>query len=366
MTRKTIGWILSALLLAFFAATGTIRAQVTGGTFTGEVRDASGKVVPDVKITIKNTATGVETTMTTTGEGVYSASGLIAGSYLITAEKDNFNREVLGPVALDVAQTVRADLALTVGSVTQTVEVKASAEQLLQTETGEISQVIGSAEITQIPLNGRNVIGLVLLSAGVTPGAPGESGAGSASFEANGQRDKNNLFLIDGNDNSLWGDGPIAYFHAARCGAGVLGGDEYHTPPSMVTQQAPWSISRSRAGRTTGTVRLLTSFAIAPSTTPISSRSFLISPRTLSSKNQFGGSGRRPIQRNKTFLFADYEGTRAITSNPSVTTVPTAAERTGNFTAPGLLPIYDPTSNLGPFGPGVLRSQFSYMGVLQT
>src|ERR1700693_1178168 len=102
-------------------------AQISGGAFRGEIRDESTAIVPQAKVTIRSIETGVEVVSESNGDGLYITPNLIPGSYLLSAAKPGFKAEVFGPVALQVNQTVRVDFGLTVGSLTESVEVHATA-----------------------------------------------------------------------------------------------------------------------------------------------------------------------------------------------------------------------------------------------
>jgi hypothetical protein len=139
----------------------------------------------------------MQTIAESNGEGLYISPSLIPGSYLLTVARTGFKTEVFGPVLLEVNQIVRVDFALEVGNVTESIQVEAAPEQLLSAESAEISQVVGGKQVAEIPLNGRGWQQLIALSAGVNPGAPGESGSPN-SVNVNGQRTKGNLFMVDG------------------------------------------------------------------------------------------------------------------------------------------------------------------------
>src|SRR5665213_1381828 len=132
------------LLLTVSLVAAPARSQISGGAFRGEIRDESHAVMPQTKITIRSNETGLEVVAESNGDGLYLTPNLTPGSYLLTATKPGFKAELFGPVTLQVNQTVRVDFALVVGSVTDSVEVHATALQLLSTESAEISQVIGS------------------------------------------------------------------------------------------------------------------------------------------------------------------------------------------------------------------------------
>ena len=125
--------VLPILVLAGLLA-GTAAAQISGGVFRGEVRDATKALVPHAKILIHSNDTGVEFSAESNGEGLYLSPTLIPGSYLLTAAKPGFKSEDFGPVILEVNQTVRVDFGLSVGPVTESVRVEAGGTQLLSTE----------------------------------------------------------------------------------------------------------------------------------------------------------------------------------------------------------------------------------------
>ena len=157
-------------LLIGFLAPVTMIAQISGGVFRGEVRDASDAVVRHAKILIRSVESGEEVIAESNGEGIYSAPTLVPGSYTLTATKDGFKETVFGPVTLQVDQIVRIDFLLVVGASSDSIQVEASGEQLLSTESADVSQVIVSKEVSEIPLNGRQWQQLITLSAGVNPG----------------------------------------------------------------------------------------------------------------------------------------------------------------------------------------------------
>src|SRR5580704_1713189 len=130
------------LLLAVSWIAVPALAQISGGAFRGEIHDESNAVMPHVKVTIRSNETGLEVIAESNGDGLYITPNLTPGSYLLSATKPGFKAEVFGPVALEVNQTVRVDFALALGSVTDSIEVHATAMQLLSTESAEVSQVI--------------------------------------------------------------------------------------------------------------------------------------------------------------------------------------------------------------------------------
>jgi hypothetical protein len=185
------------LFVVSVLATSAALAQTSGGIFRGEVRDTSSAVVPQARIIIRSNESGMEAVAESNGEGLYITPTLIPGSYLLSTTKEGFKTELFGPVALPVNQVVRVDFRLEVGGANESVQVEAAGTQLLAAESAEVSQVITSKQVSEIPLNGRQWQQLINLSAGVNPGAPGESGSPNP-VNVNGQRTKANLFLVDG------------------------------------------------------------------------------------------------------------------------------------------------------------------------
>jgi len=361
---KTLKGRLGRLVVIFAGATA-LHAQVGGGTFTGEVRDTSGAVVPAANISITSVATGVVTTYKTSNEGVYFSPALIPGNYTISAEKEGFKKQIFGPVRVDVAQTVRVDLVLMVGALNQTMEVKATGAQVLQTESGDISQVIGSQAISQLPLNGRSYLQLAYSNSSVTPPSPGATGSEN-SFHVQGQRAPGNLFIVDGVSTT----------------PSVPGRGNSLTVPLEAVQEFSLQMNSYSAeyGNVIGGVFNVqmksgtnnwhgSAFEFLRND-KFDARNFFSNklnlPKNTLRYNQFGGSVGGPIKRDKSFFFADYEGTRTRTGAPILTSVPTGAMRGGDFSnyrdaAGAVIPIFDPTSDVSGAGPGApaLRSQYS-------
>ena len=330
-------------------------AQISGGAFRGEIHDESNAVMPHVKVTIRSNETGLEVVAESNGEGLYITPNLTPGSYLLSATKPGFKAEVFGPVALQVNQTVRVDFALAVGSVTDSVEVHATAMQLLSTESAEISQVINSKQVSEIPLNGRQWQQLIALSAGVNPGAPGESGSPNP-VNVNGQRNKANLFMVDGisTTSSAQGRGdnfniPLEAVREFSVQAGGYSAEFGNVAGGVINLE-----SKSGTDNWHGSLfeffrndRMDAANFFANSTSQ---------PKNPLRYNQFGGSVGGPIRHQKTFVFGDYQGTIARNASPMVTSVPLDEQRLGDFSslrangAP--VPIYD------PFGASLARTPF--------
>ena len=344
------------LCFAGFLIAGAALAQVSGGAFRGEVRDASNAIVPQTQIQIRSNDTGLEVAAESNGEGLYVTPTLIPGSYVLSAIRDGFKTEVFGPVTLQVNQTVRVDFKLDVGAASESIRVEASATQLLATESAEVSQVIASKQVSEIPLNGRQWQQLIALSAGVNPGAPSESGSPNP-VNVNGQRTKANLYLVDGVSTTSSAAGrsndfniPLEAVREFSVQSGSYSAEYGNVAGGVINLQ-------SKNGTNSFHGSLFEFFR----NDKLDAANFFSNatgqPKNPLRYNQFGGSAGGPIRRDKTFFFADYQGTIAHNGTPMVTSLPVGDQRGGDFSglrnAQGaMVPIYD------PFGSSVVRAPF--------
>src|SRR5215510_6944023 len=342
-TRRLPFILLSALLCVCPA---TLLAQQETATITGEVRDASGALVPKAAITITNVETNVSLNSETNEQGVYTISSLKPGHYSITVEKGGFKKTVRSGITLQVNQTVRIDLSLQVGELTNTVEV-AEATALLETETSSRGSVIDQKKIVDLPLNGRDYNQLALLSPGVLPTTPRLASVNfKGALNVNGNRTFNNVFLLDGVDN-------ISYSNSFRGENVQLVQPSIEALQEFKIQTNAYSaeFGRSSGAVVNATIKSGTNnihgalyeflrnekldannfFTKALSTTPNP-------PRPVRKRNQFGAAVGGPLIKNRTFWFGDYEGLREREGVPRVRIVPSPAEKAGLFT----VPVFDP------------------------
>ncbi len=349
--RQTTGVPQFFLIAFLFLAPVGVRAQNPGGVFRGEVRDASNAVITQAKVVVRSSEQGPAVLLQSNGDGLYTTPTLVPGVYYLTASKDGFKEVEFGPVALEVSQIVRVDFLLPVGVSTESIQVEASGEQLLSPESAEVSQVIVSEEVSQIPLNGRQWQQLITLSPGVVPGAPGESGSPNP-VNVDGQRSKANLYLVDGisTTSSAQGRGdsfniPLEAVREFSVEAGAYSAEFADVAGGVINLQSKsgsnyWHASAFEFLRN-DTMDAANFFSNATG-----------QPKNPLRYNQFGGSVGGPIRRDRTFIFADYQGTLTHSGTPMITSVPTGAERQGDFS--GLtVPIYN------PFGASLARTPFA-------
>ena len=217
-TYSVLSRTLACGLFLLFAAIST-SAQFTAG-IQGTVTDPTGGLVPDVQITLTNTATGQAQTTTASNEGFYRITGLSPGSYTLIAEKAGFKKQIFENIAISAEGTQGFDIALATGEVAETVTITDTPTQALETENGNVSRALTTREIQQLPQVGRDPYELLRLTPGVfgdgargsgggavnLPNTTGPGGSNNSIFQtenqvqisANGQRLSSNNFQIDG------------------------------------------------------------------------------------------------------------------------------------------------------------------------
>lgn len=194
--RRSVVALLIVLLLATLA--GVARAQRFDGTLRGDVIDESGAVVPDTKITLTNQDTGVSQVTTTTSAGSYVFPNLLAGTYTLSAEKDGFQKYQRQGIQINSNQTIDANIRLSIGATTTTVEVSAGAD-LVQTSNSTLTNTFDARLVADLPNNGGTPLQLALFAPGITSNSAGVQGDGGS---VGGVRPRANGFTIDGADDN--------------------------------------------------------------------------------------------------------------------------------------------------------------------
>jgi hypothetical protein len=308
-------------------------AQKDTGSIVGTVKDPSGALVTNAKVTVTDVERDTQFVTHTTESGEFVASPLKIGRYTVAIEHSGFKRAVSVPVNLDVQQRIALNFTLSVGQATQSVEVTGAAP-LLETETSELGQVVSSQRAETLPLNGRNYAQLALLGVGVAPAEPGSRVSSSYGFSANGARSLQNNFLLDGVDNN------------ANLGD-VLNETAYVIQPS-VDAIAEFKVQTNSYSAEFGRGNGAIMNAILKSGTnnlhgdiyeflrndKLDARNaFDQFGRQPYKQNQFGFTLGGPIIKNRTFFFGDYEGLRIRQASPALAIIPTPAMIAGDFSS---------------------------------
>jgi hypothetical protein len=194
-------WALPLCVLLVALAAPAAFAQQTFGNIRGIVKDQTGAVVPNAKVTLTDPKTSTSQTTTTSGEGEFQFNNLLVGDYQVRIEAQGFNNLVLNDVRVVLNQTTDIPAALTAGIQGETVEVSAGGLELVQTTTTNLSKSFGERQAVELPQTtlGGGVYNLALLSANVSSGGGVGVGTGGS---IGGQRARNNNFVVDGIDNN--------------------------------------------------------------------------------------------------------------------------------------------------------------------
>lgn len=337
-------------LIVLLAGVSQLRAQTDSATLNGTVTDSTGAAIPGATVTITNKDTSANRVVVTNGTGNYTIPSLAPGNYLLSVTKAGFESFKEAGVILQVDQIATIDAALKVGSAAQTVEVSASTS-FLDTSDASLGTVIPKQQVTDLPLNGRQFSQLLQLAPGTVPidnsqnaGKAPNFGSGAASPGVDGQTNRSNLFFLDG----IIASNP--FFGGFSFSPSIDAIQEFkaqsHTDQAefgQATGAVVSVVSRSGSNTIHGAVyEFLRNDAF-------DAQNAFDTSKLGYHQNQYGASFGGPILKDKLFYYANYEGGRqSISPSSNFSTVPTTAERGGNFS--GLLPgnvsnvIYDPST----------------------
>jgi hypothetical protein len=312
-------------------------AQFDSAEVLGTVRDKTGAIVPKAAVTLLNVETGIAAKTVADENGNYDFSNVKIGRYKVTAEATGFSKEAASDVVVEVGARQRVDFALTVGAVTETVEVSGAAAAL-ETDSSEHGQVITGAAIVELPLNGRNYADLALLAANVvkSPIAVSFSPSGTpreGSFNVNGMRSTYNNFLLDGLDNNAYGTSNQSYSSQV-----VQASPDAVAEFKVITSN--YSAEYGRVGGAilnavmrSGTNQFHGTAYEFIRNTALNATGFLFSPavfvKPTLQRNQFGATIGGPLIKNKVFFFADYEGYRQLQRYLNFDSLPNTNDRLG-------------------------------------
>jgi hypothetical protein len=302
-----------ALLLSLCPANAFAQGSATSSV-TGHVTDSTGAVVPGAIVHITNTATSAERTATTNNSGEYSITNLPPANYRVRIEKSGFKTSTIASLDLLVDQTADGSVTLSVGSTTETVEVT-TAPPALQTTEATVGQVIDQKQVNDLPLNGRNVLQLATLAAGVSPaqtgntGTPGSYGTRNLFITVDGGRASSTNYVLDGtyvrsirfNNLSLQPSiDTIQEFNLLRSTYST----EYGQGDAVVSM-----VTKSGTNSLHGTAYIFTRDAIFDARNWAATYTSTPKKPTYH-RQQFGGTLGLPLWKDHAFLFGGYEGLR--------------------------------------------------------
>ncbi len=312
----------STRLLTFLLAASGLLAQQTA-TLSGTVHDATGSVVAAVSVRLINEQTGEKFVGITQSSGVYTIPLVKPGSYELNAEADGFKQYKQTGLRLETGATARADLTLEIGALAESITVEAAAP-LLNTDNSSVGSVVRNNTIANMPLVNRRAAQLARLNGFVV-----QNGNGS-SFAMAGGRGDNAAWTIDGVNaqNMLLGVATLQY-----------------DPPVEALEEFSVEISNYKAelGRSGGGYVQMTTKSGTNQfhgsayeflrNDRLDARNFFSASKPVLRYNQFGASLGGAIKKDRTFFFANYEGIRNNLQSTVLASVPSPAERRGDFSA---------------------------------
>ena len=344
MTKSKI-WLFCACISMTAICEFTAGQETTSAGIVGQVLDASRAAVPDALVTVMNVGTTASRAAKTDAEGAFSIPNLAPAQYQIRIAKEGFQSAVTEPFDLRIGEIARRTIELRVGSISESVVIEARSP-LLETENGTLSQVIDTKQITELPLNGRNLVQLAALAAGVSPRqtlqrSVSQYGDRNEFVQVDGGRDASTNYVIDGvyarslRFNNLAFQpsvDTISEFNVLRNSFSA----EYGQGQSVIT-----AVTKS------GTNALHGSAFEFLRNDALDARNFFAAKKPPYRRNQFGGTAGGPAIKNKVFLFGGYEGLKTRKGLTLLGSVPSPDLLGGNFSSIPA-PIIDPSSG-APF-----------------
>jgi len=339
-------WIWAAAMTAALVCGGMLRAQILYGYLVGNVTDASHAAVPGATVRITQTETNESRETQTNDAGLYSFPSIPAGTYRVEVRKDAFQTATTNGVAVINNATVRVDVTLQVGTVTQNVQVISDTVPL-QTDGADVRAEISSKTLEDTPLPpGRNFQNMLITVPGITPPQNANSvsanPARSLAFQASGVTRSGNVLTIDGaNAESTWLQEVAAYVPSLEAIQVVnVAANSYDAAQGFAGGVAVNVQVKSGTNEVHGSV-----FEYNFNNAMIARPFFLPTnqPNPKSLLNNFGGTVGGPIKKNRLFYFLSYDGSTVRQNANGYYTVPTAAIKSGDESADPTA-IYDPST----------------------
>jgi hypothetical protein len=345
------------IALAISIICSSARAQVPTGAISGTVRDSSGAVVPNAKITAKNRDTGLVRTASSGEDGHFKFSSVPLGAYDVQAELTGFQTQLQKNLTLSVGQEAILNFSLSVGEVQETVSVSA-APPLVETTSGSLGGLVSEEKVADLPLNGRNFNSLVLLQPGISVHHPVSATSSTSiglGFSSNGAPIRSNYITVDGTNvaasNGISGvsiSGTMLGVDAVREFRVITNFFPAEYGMTMGSQMVV--VSKGGTNQYHGTL-----FEFLRNSR-LDARNFFDQDKSPFHHNNFGGSVGGPIKQDKLFFFANYEAVRELKGIPERLNVPTAAAHANGGFVSAISPTILPYLNLYPLPNGVLAN----------
>jgi Carboxypeptidase regulatory-like domain len=325
------------LIILLLAGSGTLRAQVVGGSISGSITDAAGAVVPGASVTIHDLETGSERRIVSNSSGLYFAPSVPIGRYSVSATKDGFAPYSQTGISVAIGESVRVNIVLEVGTVAQEVTVT-DTQAAVNVTTQQTAGLVDERQVKELPLNGRSYDQLLTLNPATVnytaqrSGSVGTSNSSVGSmFVVAGRRPQDNLFLLNGIEYT--GASLINVTPGGASGQ-LLGVDAVRE--FNVLSDTYGANSGKRQGAQISIVTASGTNVLHGSVYEFARNSYLDARNYFDQshipnfqRNDFGASLGGPVKHDKTFLFANYEGYRQNLGITDVTLVPDNRARLG-------------------------------------
>jgi Carboxypeptidase regulatory-like domain/TonB dependent receptor len=353
--------ILASIFLLPLSSLG----QATG-TIVGTVTDQSGAIIAGAKVTATQIETQVVHAASTNGSGIFAISNLAVGTYDVKVEASGFSPNKASGISLDVSQQRSLAFALTVAGRSETTEVTVAAP-LLNTADGSLAGLVTEKQVDSLPLNGRSIQNLVMLQPGMAQDT-GTMGFLAPQWISNGNRGETEVATLDGADATDSEMGTVQFWNF-----------NLDAIAEFKVQQANYSAEYGQGGGSitqivskSGTNRFHGSVFEFIRNSALDAHNYFSTTVPPFQRNEFGATIGGPIYKGKTFFFGQYAGYRQRLGEPTIISVPTAAERTGlvsigsdeyqvplNAVAAGILNKYPlPNQPSGAFGANTYNFNF--------
>jgi hypothetical protein len=333
--------VLSAGLIVLSMA--CLGVSTSGSTLTGTVSDPAGKVIPETSVTATNVATNVSSNVSTDKAGLYVIPNLTPGVYQVNVQKDGFKSVVRKNVVLHAEENIELNISMEVGSLTQSITVESGAP-VVQLTSSTLTSTVTETAVVDLPVNGRSWTDLAVLQPGITSirampdvSTPDRIGRGLGNqLTISGARPQQNNYVINGISMNDYTNGAPGSLQGGNLGVDAV--QEF----TVLTANYSAEYGRTSGGVISAITRSGTN-AFHGSTyeflrnSALDARNFFDGPTIPPfRRNQFGVSGGAPIQKDKTFIFADYEGLRQQLGLSQLVQVPSQAARNGTLCSTAL------------------------------
>src|ERR1700756_657650 len=333
--RNNVSLAIGFLLIAFSFCWASIT-----GSISGVVTDASGAVIPGAKVVAIDTQTGIKTSVTTDSKGFFNFPALPVGNYDLEITQTGFRTYHKSGLVIDANAALRADASLTVGTISEKIEVTTDTVHV-ETESTQMGEVVTGKTMTAVPLNGRAFTDLLALQPGVSPytsldtgmagvnDRPVDGGLNSGSQSVNGQREAANGFMVNGSNVE----------EGKTNGAGIIPNLDSISEFRIITNNFDAEYGNYSGGQVnvvtkSGTNAFHGSGFEFLRNTALDAKNYYAQPTDKTPvfrQNQFGGTFGGPLRKDKTFFFLDYQAPRQ-TQAPTVNVqMPSPANFTGDF-----------------------------------